>query len=166
LIKERIYSSQRIREFQNGIPFEEREESVSARNQLLKEFSLPLDALIILTPIRLAPEKNIDLLLRIAPKVVQDCPRAVFLIAGDGPLQAQCLRQIKLYGLEENVKLIGFRPDIQGLLKGTDIFLLPSFLELHSIAILEAMSMKVPVVVSQGVGCNDEFIQDWQKKRM
>ena len=41
------------------------------------------------------------------------------------------------------------------------MFLLPSFLELHSIAILEAMSMKVPVVISQDVGCNSEFIDQW-----
>jgi glycosyltransferase involved in cell wall biosynthesis len=33
-------------------------------------------------------------------------------------------------------------------------------LELHSLAILEAMSMKVPVVISN-VGCNDEFFQNW-----
>jgi glycosyltransferase involved in cell wall biosynthesis len=48
------------------------------------------------------------------------------------------------------------------LLAVSDVFLLPSFLELHSIAILEALKMKLPVVVSQGVGCNDEFIQSGQ----
>jgi len=43
------------------------------------------------------------------------------------------------------------------MLAAADVFLLPSFLELHSIAMIEALSMRVPVVVSRGVGCNDEF---------
>jgi len=47
--------------------------------------------------------------------------------------------------------------DIHELLNFSTIFLLPSFLELHSIAILEALSCAVPVVASDGVGCNSEF---------
>ena len=55
---------------------------------------------------------------------------------------------------------MGFHQDMYALLATANIFLLPSFLELHSIAILEALKMKVPVVVSQGVGCNDQFIEN------
>jgi glycosyltransferase involved in cell wall biosynthesis len=40
--------------------------------------------------------------------------------------------------------------------------LLPSFLELHSIAMLEAMSMRIPVVTSADVGCHDDFITSWR----
>ena len=157
LIKEGIYTADRIREYQNGIPLD---------NQIIKKapegLKLKKDALTILTPIRVAPEKNVDLILRIAPTVIKKVPNAVFLIAGDGPLFNESITTIKKMGLENNIKMIGFHPDITGLLSISDIFLLPSFLELHSIAILEATSMKVPVVISQDVGCNSEFVQNWQ----
>jgi glycosyltransferase involved in cell wall biosynthesis len=42
---------------------------------------------------------------------------------------------------------------------GSDIFLLPSFLELHSVAVLEALRIGLPVVISTHVGCNDEYIK-------
>lgn len=159
LLQYRLQPKERIREFQNGIPMTgDHGRDDAARERLLKEFNLPENALIILTPVRLAPEKNTDLIIRIAAEVIQEIPQAYFLIAGDGPLVELTREAIKNKHLQEHVRLIGFHQDIHRLLKGTDIFLLPSFLELHSIAILEAMSMKVPVVVSQDVGCNSEFI--------
>ena len=160
LIKEKIYPADKIREYQNGIPLD-----VSPTKTFGDDMSGVLgDDVkgVILTPIRLAPEKNVDLILRIAPEVIRQVPNAVFLIAGDGPLYQKTIDEIKKIGLVNNIKMIGYHSDIQGLLKSTDVFLLPSFLELHSIAILEAMSMKVPVVISTDVGCNSEFIVDWQ----
>ncbi len=153
LIKEKIYAPERIREYPNGIPMD---------GFPLKACGNDRDALVILTPIRIAPEKNADLIVRIAPKVIKEVPNVVFLIAGDGPLYEKTLADIKRQGLENNVKMIGYHADINSLLKGADVFLLPSFLELHSIAILEATSLSVPVVVSKDVGCNSEFIRDWE----
>lgn len=164
LIKEGIYKADRIREYQNGIPMGNTtigNDKDTLRKSLINKFNLRLDALTILTPVRVAPEKNVDLILRIAPEVIKVVPNAIFLIAGDGPLYEESVNQIKKLELENNIKMIGYHPDITDLLKGTDVFLLPSFLELHSIAILEAMSMAVPVVISQDVGCNSEFIKDW-----
>ncbi len=161
LLEHKIQPAEKIREFQNGIPMPNksgRHEGIRA--EIVKKFNIPTDALIILTPIRLAPEKNADLILHVAPQVIKEVPNAFFLIAGDGPLFEIASQEIKQYNLDTNIKMIGFQSDISNLLKASDIMLLPSFLELHSIAILEAMSMKVPVVVSQDVGCNSEFIKD------
>ncbi len=153
LIKEGIYPENKIREFQNGIPM---------GGSPVRKFGEDKGEWIILTPIRMAPEKNADLILRIAPEVIRAFPQAVFLMAGDGPLYQKMVDDIKTMGLEKNIRMIGYHADIRELLKGADVFLLPSFLELHSIAILEAMSMGVPVVASQDVGCNSEFIDNWQ----
>lgn len=162
LIEQGIYPENKIREYQNGIPFsiKPKDKEAALKDKLFTQFELPSNAKLILTPIRIAPEKNADLILRIVPKVIQTVPEAVFLIAGDGPLYEETKQYIQQNNLENNVKLIGYWSDIQGLLTFMDIFLLPSFLELHSIAILEAMSTKVPIVVSEDVGCNSEFIQN------
>jgi glycosyltransferase involved in cell wall biosynthesis len=162
LLKEKFYPEERIRKYPNGIPLNGFQKDDDAQKETLARFDLGSDALVILTPVRLAPEKNLDLILRIAPDVIRQVPDAVFLIAGDGPLYQQTLEDIQKADLENNVRLIGYHSDIRSLFEGTDIFLLPSFLELHSIAVLEAMSMRVPVVISQNVGCNNEFIDSWR----
>jgi glycosyltransferase involved in cell wall biosynthesis len=154
LIKEKIYPLDRIREYHNGIPLNgPTPDNADKKNNR---------ELIILTPIRISAEKNADLIVRIAPEVIRQVPEAIFMIAGDGPLYQKTLDKIKNMNLEHHIRMIGYHADIQLLLGSADIFLLPSYLELHSIAILEAMSMKVPVIISKNVGCNSEFIVNWQ----
>jgi len=160
LLSNNHYSQGRVRVLQNGIPIDAA--FTEEKDTILKNFGIKEGQRIILTPARIAPEKNIDLILRIAPEVIRQCPDAVFVICGSGPLLGEFQENVNSAGLNSYIKFIGFQAGINELLTITDIFLLSSFLELHSIAILEAMSMKVPVVISQGVGCNDDFINAWE----
>lgn len=161
LLEHGFCGEDRIAEIQNGIPFPlERPHSPGGRRLAAERLGVPEDARVVLTSARIAPEKNIDLVMRIAPEVLRRVPDAVFVITGDGPLLEEFRAQARAAGLEKAVRFVGFRSDVYDLLALADVFLLPSFLELHSIAILEAMSMKVPVVVSRDVGCNSEFIRD------
>jgi glycosyltransferase involved in cell wall biosynthesis len=150
------YSSpEGVIELQNGIPLDE----VARDRGLRADFAIGRDDVVILTSARMEPTKNIDLILRIAGRVLSQAPRAVFLVAGDGAYLEEYKAQCAGLNLQERVRFVGFHRDMYRLLAASDIFLLPSFLELHSIAILEALKMKVPVVVSAGVGCNAEFIE-------
>jgi glycosyltransferase involved in cell wall biosynthesis len=163
LIENNLYPKSRIREIQNGIPLPKNHYFVQENRNLIKnKLSISVNNLLILTPARIAPEKNIDLIFRIAPKVVNEVPGAIFLIAGNGPLLKEFEYKVKDARLHNSVKMLGFQSEIYELLGISNILLLPSFLELHSISILEAMSRKIPVVVSRDVGCNNEFITDWE----
>lgn len=160
LVTQDLYPARKVVELQNGIPLghlaADRDEQARTRARL----NVPRDAQVVLTPVRVAPEKNVDLILRIAQTVYRRRPGVVFVIAGEGPLIRDFQKQADENYLTKFVRFVGFHADIRSLLAISDIMLLPSFLELHSIAILEAMSMKVPVVVSSGVGCNSEFIKN------
>jgi glycosyltransferase involved in cell wall biosynthesis len=157
VVQRGISTADRVREMQNGIPLDVEPNAV--QRNLREQFNIPAEAVVILTSARMDPTKNIDLILRIAGRVTQQAPHAVFLVAGNGAHLEQYQRRAGESGIEQSVRFIGFHQDMYALLAASDIFLLPSFLELHSIAILEALKMKLPVVISQGVGCNDEFIQ-------
>ncbi|HTL71346.1 MAG TPA: glycosyltransferase family 4 protein [Candidatus Eisenbacteria bacterium] len=168
LLQNRL-TAEKVRHIHNGIPsFDAAVPATEpARRNLLEALGVRRPAgaprpRVIVTTARIAAEKNVDLILRIAPEVVRQVPEAVFLIAGDGPLLETLRAECRRKGLDRSVKLIGFSSDPAPLLSAADVFLLPSFLELHSISILEAMSHGVPVVVSRGVGCHDEFIADWE----
>ena len=72
----------------------------------------------------------------------------MFLIAGKGPERDRLSKMIAEQGLAEKVALIGHEEDVRGFLGILDIFVLPSYSEGMSNAILEAMASGVPIVVS------------------
>ena len=145
--------ARRIVRIQNGIPIADRPKpGLSLKSRL----GLSEDSLVVFTAARLAPEKNIDLLVRVAADVLARNNRAVFVVAGSGP-ENDVLRRTAA-PLGDRFRFMGFEPDIEPLLSGSDIFCLPSFLELHSIALLEALNSGTACVVSARTGCHEDFL--------
>jgi glycosyltransferase involved in cell wall biosynthesis len=152
-----------VREIHNGIPLDGTcADGPEILSEWRRKLSVPAEAGVIVTLLRFSPEKNTELLFQIIKDVVARAPLAFFVVAGEGPLLTEFKEKIRAAGLEKNVRLPGFVADTRGLLAAGDIFLLPSKLELHSVAVLEAMSGAVPVVISENVGCNGEFIDHWR----
>jgi glycosyltransferase involved in cell wall biosynthesis len=78
------------------------------------------------------------------------------LVVGDGPLRAQ----FELAGGQgADLRVLGRRQDVRRLLAAADVFLLPSRREGLSFALLEAMSLGLAPVVSDGPG-NPEAVGD------
>ncbi|MDD3141360.1 MAG: glycosyltransferase, partial [Lachnospiraceae bacterium] len=59
----------------------------------------------------------------------------------------------------KTVHFLGVEDNVQPILAASDYFLLPSLHENHSIALLEAMAMELPVVATD-VGGNKETVKD------
>lgn len=81
-----------------------------------------------------------------------------FLLVGDyddgnpKPLSRTLLNE---YIAEGTITYLGFRDDIQELLKAVDVYCLPSYREGMPMSILEAMATGLPIVTSDAVGCRD-----------
>lgn len=69
-------------------------------------------------------------------------------IAGEGEERAGLEAMIRRLGLESRVRLLGFRSDIAGMLGAATAFVMPSESEGLPLALLEAMSLGVPIVAS------------------
>ena len=67
-------------------------------------------------------------------------------LVGDGPLRADVERDIVAMGLQDRVRIAGHADDVGRILAGSDVFVLPSYREGNSNAILEAMLAGIPVV--------------------
>ena len=161
LVRNGYAEERRVIEQPNGLPLSGDGTSIDLE-PIRSSRGIPADRRIILTACRIHPAKNIHLILHIASKVTEAVPDGLFVISGDGQqieqLKAECTR----LNLEDTVRFIGFYPQMSDLLRISELFLLPSLLELHSVAILEAMAAGIPVVTSAGVGSNDEFIRSWE----
>lgn len=107
----------------------------------------------------LRPEKNHELFLEIARRVLQERPATRFLIVGDGPCREPLLKRTRELGLDSHVSFLGSRNDIPQLLAALDVFVLTSHNEANPISILEAMSTALPVVATD-VGSIHEVICD------
>jgi len=75
------------------------------------------------------------------------------VIVGDGDDRLCLKKKIEEYGLENRVKLIGFRPASE-VLRGFDVFALPSLKEGLPYVLLEAKAAGLPIVANRvgGVG--------------
>jgi len=80
-------------------------------------------------------------------------------IFGEGPCRGDLLRQARSLGLEEQVRLRGFRPDVRELLPGYRVYVHASYTESSSLAIMEAMAAGLPIVAG-GIGPIPELCDD------
>lgn len=78
--------------------------------------------------------------------------------AGDGPLKESLKLKVKGLKLEEEIIFLGNIDNIADYLNASDVFVLPSFSEGLSIALMEAMSMGLASIVTN-VGSHAELIK-------
>lgn len=105
---------------------------------------------------RLNPTKGLDILARSFSAITRRFPDAVLLVAGpDEEGGRQVMESIlRSNGLIDRTIFTGMLAgkDKLAALSSADIFVLPSYSEGFSIAVLEAMAARLPVVISEG--CN------------
>jgi N-acetyl-alpha-D-glucosaminyl L-malate synthase BshA len=78
--------------------------------------------------------------------------KAKLVLVGDGPDSDAAQREVARLGVKRDVRFFGRVDDIADLLRGADLFLLPSETESFGLAALEAMACGVPVVASNAGG--------------
>ncbi len=81
------------------------------------------------------------------------------LLIGEGPLRQTAGLLLEKAGLIDDVWLPGARNDIADIMRGMDVFVLPSSAEGISNTILEAMASALPVIATD-VGGNAELVND------
>jgi glycosyltransferase involved in cell wall biosynthesis len=97
---------------------------------------------------RLTRQKGFDLLLEALPLLVARHPRLALVIAGEGPERAALGEQARRLQVGEQVRFLGERADLPGLLAVADLFVLPSRSEGSPYVLLEAMAIGLPVVAA------------------
>lgn len=82
-------------------------------------------------------------------------PNIKYLIAGNGPLRESLELKAKEYGLQQQVKFLGYTRDLAEYLHGADAFCFMSYREGLGLAAIEAMHCGLPIITSNKHGIND-----------
>lgn len=114
---------------------------------------------IFLTVGRLAPVKNIGLLIKALAEVVKQHPRAELWLVGDGPERERLRVEIKKSEVDSRVKFLGFEKDVSRFYARADAFALVSDAEGWGMAVIEAAGFGLPIIMTD-VGCAGEVIKN------
>lgn len=97
---------------------------------------------------RLVPQKNFNLFLEVAARVLTRHPSAFFVIAGTGPEEQALKAKATELGINDRVRFLGHVSDRLALYHSFDTLLMTSDFEGTPMVLLEAMSCGLPVVAS------------------
>jgi len=112
-----------------------------------KNLGIPDDAFVIGSIGRLHKQKDYETLIKACAKLDKEkMPNVYVLIAGDGPEYNNLHALISVLNLSDRIKLLGTRNDVPEILACFDIFVLSSVFEGFGNAVIEAMSMPIPVI--------------------
>lgn len=107
---------------------------------------------------RIAPEKNVESLLKAWKQSRMGENTKLVIVGNHGPLAASLM---PFYGAEHGIIWLGFIADEQrriDILRGTDVFVLPSLVEGLSLSLLEAMACGVACVATDA-GADGEVLE-------
>lgn len=118
-----------------------------------KELGIPGTAFHVVTAAELNDNKNQRIMIEALAGL--DGEDICYSLCGKGPNEEELERLIAEKHLEERVRLLGFRTDMEEILQTADVFAFPSIREGLGIAAVEALACGVPLIVSDNRGSRE-----------
>lgn len=106
---------------------------------------------------RLDKVKNIKDLIKVTGRLLEEGFKVKLMIVGSGPEELSLKEQVQQMNLTRHISFQGFEPDPYTLLLRSDVFVLNSFKEGFSNALMEAMYSGTPSI-STATGAAEELI--------
>jgi glycosyltransferase involved in cell wall biosynthesis len=125
------------------------------RATLLSSLSLDQQNLalpLVVTISRIAPQKNLPVLVEAASRMRHTC---TWVVLGDGDPQLLAQLQLQVHDLGAPVHFVGARSDADRWLRAAEVFVLPSVWEGQPLVVQEAMAAGTPVVATDVGGLHD-----------
>lgn len=115
---------------------------------LRQQLGIPAEAPVIGTVTRFQPVKNVPLFLEAVARLRAQMPQVHAVVVGDGPERAMLEARIQALGLQACVHLAGYQADVRPFVSLMAVLVFTSRSEGFCLALLEAMALGKPVVVT------------------
>lgn len=143
--------------FPNPINVRDFDYSESNRKSMKSELGINEKTKVIGYVGRLTEEKNLFTLLFSFVKMTEQTPFIKLVLVGDGPIRNQLERVVNENAIKDKVIFCGLRRDVEQIFSCFDIFVLPSYTEGWSTALLESMASGRAIVCSD-IEANSEMV--------
>ncbi|MBD5489470.1 MAG: glycosyltransferase family 4 protein [Lachnospiraceae bacterium] len=122
-----------------------------------RELHVPADAFHIVTAAELNKNKNQKVII----EAINTLPREdiYYSICGKGQEETFLRKLVKEKGLENRIRFLGFRTDMQEILQTADCFAFPSYREGLGVAAVEALLCNVVLVASDNRGTREYAVK-------
>lgn len=130
-------------------------QTVSYKLELREQYGYDSDDFILIYAGELSFRKHQDFLIAVASKLKNNIPNLKILLAGNGDLEGTYSRMIQDLGVQNHVKLLGYRKDINNLMYLSDVAVSASRQEGLPVNVMEAMATGLPLVVTDCRGNRD-----------
>jgi glycosyltransferase involved in cell wall biosynthesis len=149
----------RIRVIFDEVDSERLNPALFSKQECRRELGLDENARIALMIARIAPNKRYDLMLDAAARIRTQVPDFQLLLKGDvygnSLLMHELRMQAKRLGIDDVIRWMDFVPDIRTLMAAADVQVLCSDREGLGSCVVEALSMALPVVVTNTGGTHE-----------
>jgi glycosyltransferase involved in cell wall biosynthesis len=133
--------------------------SAAESNPRRNELAIPPDSLVVGYVGWLIHIKGVTYLVKAMAEVVQRHPNSLLVLVGKGDEKGEeevkLNKQVENLGIADNVRFLGWRPDVDEIMGCFDIFVLPSLNEGMGRVLVEAMATGLPIVASRVGGIPD-----------
>jgi len=141
-----IHSGVDLSRFQNG---------KEHRSRKRRELGIPANSLAVGFAGWLLPIKGVGYLVDAMAGVVRQHPQSLLVLVGKGEKERELRKQAESLDLTDRIHFLGWRQDVEEIMSGLDIFVLPSLNEGMGRVLVEAMAMGLPIVASHVGGIPD-----------
>ena len=152
-------SAKKLSVLENSIDYKRFADVTVSKKDAKQMLGVPANAFVFGTTGRLAPTKGLSYLIEAFAKLKAQMPSAHLVLIGDGWLKPELEKEGGRMQCKDSIHFLGYRINIEALVKGIDVFVLSSIAEGMPRAILEAMAAGVPCVATK-VGGIPEIIND------
>ena len=147
----------------SGVDVHRFRKGAKQRSRKRKELGIPPDSTVVGYVGWLIPIKGVTYLLSAIAKVAERYPKSLLVLVGKGDDKGEeeisLKEQVERAGLEDKVRFLGWRPDVDEIMGCFDIFVLPSLNEGMGRVLVEAMAAGLPIVASR-VGGIPDLVKD------
>ncbi|MEA3278647.1 MAG: glycosyltransferase [Pseudomonadota bacterium] len=130
----------------------ERFEGPCERERVCAELGVPPRARLIGVVAQLIGRKGHRFLIEAMRDLASELPDLVVLFFGKGPEEQDLRQRIAAAGLQDRVRLAGFRRDLPDILPCLDLLVHPATMEGLGVSLLQAACASVPIVASDAGG--------------
>ena len=155
----KVLTADKISIIHSGVELNRYHTTTRKRQQKKEELGISPDALVVGFVGWLIPIKGVIYLVKAMAEVVQRYPNSLLLLVGQGDERGEeeikIREKVESLRLEDRVRFLGWRSDVNEIMGCFDIFVLPSLNEGMGRVLVEAMAAGLPIVASRVGGIPD-----------